>query len=164
MAPSMHLSSFLLRFASGFSKNNFAAPPHFHIVDPCNHRLWSHCPFLRSGQLHHFIVAFLTRHLDWGGRLTFAQFSFELINFVKGLLHSWSVETCFEHGMGPVALYYRPELLHNSNCPSYSLFCSHDHGGDFLILLLTGIPGNLLWLRAFYFFLTRRFRKKKLSL
>ena len=151
VAPSLHLPSFLLRFAGGFSKHDFAAPPHFHIVDPCNHQLWSHCPFLRSGQLHHFIVAFLTRHLDWGGRLTFAHSFFELIHFVKNLLHQLSVETCFEHGRGPVALYYRPDLLHNSNCPWHSLFCSHDYGGELLTLLLTGIPGNVLWLRLLFF-------------
>ena len=50
------------------------------------------------------------------GELTsFAQSTFAFIQFIEDLSYQWSVETCFQHRLGPVALNFRPDLFHEGN-------------------------------------------------
>ena len=80
--------------------------------------------FSSSGQVYYFIAAFLLRWLYGRTNFTFvsgridqqlAQSTFAFIQFIEVLSYQWSVETYFQHRLGPVALNFRPDLFHEGN-------------------------------------------------
>ena len=89
-----------------------------------DHHFRSHRTFSISGQVRNFLVAFLLRRLDQRDSFTFIedrtnlQFThppFTFVQCVKDFPHQWSIETCSQHGLIPVALQYCPVFLTESN-------------------------------------------------
>ena len=87
--------------------------------------------------------------ISGGTNCQIAYSPFIFIQFIKDFPHQRSVQTCLQHRLGPVALHYCPDFLHESNSVhiTATLCC-----GELPTLLLARFPRKVLGLRFLFFY------------